>query len=112
MPDALYLTILLEPHHRRTGNRTGGKIRFVAEVPIVAVEHAALPNESIQTTAERLAGELTSRAMRGEPHQRGEDKMQKSFKAVPRLSKDQIVRQPDAEKDGVRVWLIGADTDS
>jgi hypothetical protein len=111
MPDALYLNILLEPHHLRTGNRTGRKIRFLAEVPIAAVEHAAFPSESIQTTAERLAGELTSLAMRGESHQRGEDTMQMSFETVPRFTQDQIAHQPDAEKDGVRVWLIGADTD-
>jgi hypothetical protein len=46
--------------------------------------------------------------MTGESHQLGEDDMRVSFHSLPRMSDDLKERHPDAEKDGVRVWLIGA----
>jgi hypothetical protein len=46
--------------------------------------------------------------MTGESHQLGEDAMRVSFHSLPRMSHDLKERHPDAEKDGVRVWLIGA----
>ena len=38
----------------------------------------------------------------------GEDEMQVSFHSIPRMSDDLTDRRADAEKDGVRVWLLGA----
>ena len=112
MPQALYFHITLEPHHKHSGARTGRQIRFLAEVPVnVARKAAKSPDDeqSIRKEAERLAGNLTSMAMTGQPHQPGEDEMRVSFRSVPRMSDDFTNRQPDAEKDGVRLWLLGAD---
>ena len=36
--------------------------------------------------------------------------MQVSFHSIPRMSDDLTDRRADAEKDGVRVWLLGAVT--
>jgi hypothetical protein len=47
-------------------------------------------------------------AMTGARHQFGEDDMRVSFHSLPQMSNDLKERHPDAEKDGVRVWLIGA----
>ncbi len=112
MPQALYFDITLEPHHKHSGNRTGREIRFLAEVPFAAAKKTAeSPDDerSILEEAERLAGDLTCLAMTGEPHQPGEDEMRVSFRAIPKMPDDLTSRQADAEKDGVRVWLVGAD---
>jgi len=50
-------------------------------------------------------------AMSGQIHQAGEDQMQISFRSIPRMSSHLTGRQADAEKNGVRVWLLGADPD-
>jgi hypothetical protein len=55
--------------------------------------------------------DLTSAAMTGQSHQPGEDEMRVSFHAIPNMSKEMIERRPDAEKDGVRLWLLGANAD-
>jgi hypothetical protein len=47
--------------------------------------------------------------MTGQPHQPGEDEMRISFHSVTRISEDLTQRRADAEKDGVRLWLLGAD---
>jgi hypothetical protein len=112
MPQVLYFQVTLEPHHRHSGRKTGRKISFLAEVPVsVAKATAKSPDDeqSICQEAERLAADLTSMAMTGRGHQPGEDPMQVSFHSIPRIARDLTDRQSDAEKDGVRVWLLGAE---
>jgi len=114
MRQTLYFHITLEPHHKHSGQRTGRRIRFLARVPVLAAKKAARSpddGESIQEEAKRLAINLTSIAMTGQPHQPGEDEMQVSIHSVPSISNDQTKRRADAEKDGVRVWLLGADAE-
>ncbi len=114
MPQALYFDITLEPHHKHSGNRTGREIRFFAEVPMSAAKKTAeSPDDkrSVEEEAERLAVDLTCRAMTGEPHQPGEDEMRASFHRLRRMPDELTGRQADAEKDGVRVWLLGADVE-
>jgi hypothetical protein len=111
MPQSLYFEITLEPHLKRSGLETGRKILFLAEVPIsLAQEAAEAPDDdgAVYKAAERLAANLTCTAMTGAGHQLGEDDMRVSFHSLPRMSNDLKERHPDAEKDGVRVWLIGA----
>jgi hypothetical protein len=112
MAQTLYFHISLEPHHKHSGSRTGRRIRFIAEVPVrVAKKSAKSPGDEQSTyeEAERLATNLTSMAMTGQPHQPGEDEMRISLHSIPRISDDLTDRRADAEKDGVRVWLLGAD---
>ncbi|MGA8656938.1 MAG: hypothetical protein WB586_12390 [Chthoniobacterales bacterium] len=112
MAQALYFHIILEPHHKHSGSRTGRQIRLLAEVPLSTAKMTARSPDDEQSTyeeAERLASNLTAMAMTGHPHQPGEDDMRVSFHSIPRISDDFTGRRPDAEKDGVRVWLLGAD---
>jgi hypothetical protein len=114
MPHTLYFHITLEPHHRHSGARTGRKINFLAEVPLTAAQKTAKsPNneQSVYEEAERLAADLTSAAMTGQSHQPGEDEMRISCHAIPKMAEEMIERRPDAEKDGVRVWLLGANAE-
>ena len=114
MPQALYFRVTLEPHHKHSGRKTGRKISFLAEVPVsVAKATAKSPDDaqSIRLEAERLAAELTSMAMTGRIHQPGEDLMHVSFHSIPTMARDLTDRQHDSEKDGVRLWLLGADTE-
>jgi hypothetical protein len=111
MPQALYFEITLEPHLKRSGLVSGRKIIFLAEVPVNTAKDASETPEDdrmVYETAERLAANLTCMAMTGESHQPGEDEMRISFHSMPRISNDVWARQPDAEKDGVRIWLVGA----
>ena len=111
MPQALYFEIMLEPHLKRSGLATGRKILFLAEVPIKSAKEASdAPHGdgAVYEAAERLAANLTCMAMTGAQHQFGEDDMRVSFHSLPRMSDDLKERHPDAEKDGVRVWLVGA----
>lgn len=111
MPQALYFEITLEPHLKRSGQATGRKILFLAEVPISnAKEASEAPDDdgAVYEAAGKLAGDLTCRAMTGAAHQLGEDEMRVSFHSLPRVSNDLMERHPDAEQDGVRVWLVGA----
>jgi hypothetical protein len=111
MPQALFFEITLEPHLKRSGLATGRRILFLAEVPInTAKEASKAPDDdgAVYEAAERLAANLTCTAMTGASHQLGEDEMRVSFHSLPRMSDDLKERHPDAEKDGVRVWLIGA----
>jgi hypothetical protein len=114
MPQTLYFHITLEPHHKHSGARTGRKINFVAEVPVAAAQKTAKSpsnEQSVYEEAERLVADLTSAAMTGQSHQPGEDDMRVSFHAIPKISKEMVERRPDAEKDGVRLWLLGANAD-
>jgi hypothetical protein len=111
MPQALYFEITLEPHLKRSGLATGRKILFLAEVPINnAKEASEAPDDdvAVHEAAKRLAANLTGIAMTGAAHQLGEDEMRISFHSLPRVSNDLKERQPDAEQDGVRLWLVGA----
>jgi hypothetical protein len=111
MPQALYFQITLEPHLKRSGLETGRKILFLAEVPItLAKEASEAPDDErvVYESAERLAANLTCMAMTGETAQPGEDEMRISFDSMPGMPDDVGQRHPDAEKDGVRIWLIGA----
>jgi hypothetical protein len=112
MPQTFYFHIALEPHHKRSGARTGRKISFIAEVPVTAAKKTARSpddEQSVYEEAERLAADLTSMAMTGQQHQPGEDEMRVSVHAIPEIAKEMDERRADAEKDGVRVWLLGAD---
>jgi hypothetical protein len=114
MPQAFYFHITLEPHHKHSGARTGRKINLIAEVPATAAKKTAKSpdnEQSVYEAAERLAADLTSSAMTGQSHQPGEDEMKISFHAIPKMSEEMVERRPDAEKDGVRVWLLGADAE-
>jgi hypothetical protein len=111
MPEFFYFQITLEPHLKRSGLVTGRKIIFLAEVPVGAAKMASeAPNDdqAVHDAARRLAENLTCMAMTGEPHQPGEDEMRVSFESTSRMSNITGARRPDAEKDGVRVWLLGA----
>ncbi|MBV9878578.1 MAG: hypothetical protein JO025_27855 [Verrucomicrobia bacterium] len=96
---------------KRSGLATGRQILFLAEVPIsVAKEASVAPDDAgaVYKEAEKLAANLTCTAMTGAVHQVGEDEMRISFQSLPQMSDDLKERHPDAEKDGVRVWLVGA----
>jgi hypothetical protein len=114
VPQNFYFHITLEPHHKHSGTRTGRKISFIAEVPAaIAQKTARSPDDpqSVFEEAERLAADLTSTAMTGQLHQPGEDEMRVSFHAIPKMSEEMMERRADAEKDGVRMWLLGANVD-
>ena len=114
MSEALYFHITLEPHFKHSGERTGRRIGFLAEVPLDFAKAEARfsdDEQAVYEEAKRLAAALTCRAMTGRPHQVGEDEMKISFHTIQQLSRDLTARPADAEKDGVRVWLLGADVD-
>ncbi|HYY30536.1 MAG TPA: hypothetical protein VE860_21550 [Chthoniobacterales bacterium] len=114
MSEAIYFHITLEPHFKHSGKRTGRRIGFLAEVPLDAAKAAAQSSDDEQLLfeeAKRLAAELTSIAMSGRRRQPGEDEMQISFHSVPIMTRNLIARHADAEKDGVRVWLLGANVE-
>jgi hypothetical protein len=111
MPEALYFQITLEPHLRRSGLATGRKILFLAEVPVTIAKGASESPEDdrmVYEAAERLAANLTCMAMTGKPHQPGEDDMRVSFQPMSGMPNDVRQQHPDAAKDGVRIWLVGA----
>jgi hypothetical protein len=113
MSEAIYFRITLEPHFKHSGKRTGRRISFLAEVSLDAAKAAAQSPDDEQLLfeeAKRLAAALTSFAMTGQRHQPGEDEMQISFH-LPVMTRDLTARQADAEKDGVRLWLLGANVE-
>jgi len=114
VPQIFYFHITLEPHHKHSGARTGRKINFIAEVPVAtAKKTAGSPDneESVYEEAKRLAAHLTTMAMTGQLPQPGEDEMRVSFHTIPKMSEEMMDRRADAEKDGVRLWLLGANAD-
>jgi hypothetical protein len=109
--DPLYLHLTLEPHHKHSGLITGGRILFLAEVPIEAAKETASNPEDqdiLFQEAERLAAALVPIAMSGHPREEGEDVMRFSCHGVPRPSVDLLEHTADAERGGVRLWLLGA----
>ena len=114
MSEVIYFHITLEPHFKHSGKRTGRRISFLAEVPLDVAKAAAQSSDDEQLIfeeAKRLAAALTSIAMTGQRRQPGEDEMQISFHSIPVMTRNLTARQADAEKDGVRVWLLGANVE-
>jgi hypothetical protein len=114
MPEAYYLQVTLEPHHKHSGLTTGRRILFLAEVPIEAAKKsAANPDDekALYEEAERLAGDLAPIAMTGCSRQTGEDIMRMSYNAIPTPPYYILERTADAEKDGIRLWLLGANVE-
>ena len=58
--------------------------------------------------AERLSRELAPMAMTGRRRQEGEDLMEISSCSIVKPPKDLLEHTADAEKNGVRVWILGA----
>ena len=114
MPEAYYLQVTLEPHHKHSGSTTGRRILFLAEVPVEAAKKSATnpdDEKALYQEAERLAGDLAPMAMTGSSRQTGEDIMRTSYHAIPRPPDYLIERTADAEKDGIRLWLLGANVE-
>ena len=114
MSEVIYFHITLEPHFKHSGKRTGRRISFLAEVPLDVAKAAAQSSDDEQLIfeeAKRLAAALTSIAMTGQRRQPGEDDMQISFHSIPVMTRKLTARQADAEKDGVRVWMLGANVE-
>jgi len=114
MSEVIYFHITLEPHFKHSGKRTGRRISFLAEVPLDVAKAAAQSSDDEQLIfeeAKRLAATLTSIAMTGQRRQPGEDEMQISFHSIPVMTRNLTTRQADAEKDGVRVWMLGANVE-
>jgi hypothetical protein len=109
--EVLYFHVTLEPHLKHSGSITGGRILFLAEIPVEAAKKTATNPEdevALRQEAERLAAELLPIAMTGHPWEEGEDVMQFSCHEVPQPSGDQTAHTADAEKNGVRLWLLEA----
>jgi hypothetical protein len=114
MAEAFYFHVALEPHHKHSGSKTGRRIFFLVEVPVEsAKKKAAYPGDedSLCQEAQRLARKLAPAAMRGAPIGKGEDVMEVTSHSLAQPSKAILQRAPDAERDGVRVWLLGADVE-
>ena len=114
MSEAVYFHITLEPHYKHSGKRTGRSISFLAQVPLDAAKAVAQSSDNEQLLLEEakcLAAALTSIAMTGQRREQGEDEMQISFHSIPVMARDLTARPADAEKDGVRVWLLGANVE-
>jgi hypothetical protein len=58
-----------------------------------------------------LATELLPMAMTGHPRQEGEDVMRLTCHAVPKPSEDLLQHTADAQKGGVRLWLLGSNVE-
>jgi hypothetical protein len=114
MTEAFYLRLTLEPHRKHSGSTTGGTILFLAEVPMDLAKHSASnPDDeaALLRVAERLAERLPPIAMTGHPRQEGEDVMRASFHPIQQPPEDILERSADAEKDGVRLWLLGTNVE-
>ena len=114
MGEAFYFHVTLEPHKKRSGSKTGRRILFLVEVPIDAAKRSAADpqDESVlRQEAERLSRELAPIAMTGELRHGGEDVMEISSCTIIEPSNDLLERTADAEKNGVRVWLLGANVE-
>ena len=114
MDEVLYFHVALTPHHKHTESITGGRILFLAEVPIDTAKKTAMnPDDEVVLGQEamRLAAELLPIAMTGHRRESGEDVMRLTCHALPQPSEDLLEHTADAEKDGVRLWLLGAKAD-
>ncbi len=109
--EVFYFHVILEPHLKHSGSMTGGKILFLAEIPVEAAKKTATNPEdevALRQESERLAAELLPIAMTGHPWAEGEDVMRFSCHEVSQPSEDQTAHTADAEKNGVRLWLLEA----
>ena len=90
MYELFYFHVALEPHLKHSGSITGGRILFLAEVPVDAAKRTATntDEDALRQEAERLAAELLSIAMAGHLREEGEDIMRFSCHAVPEPSED------------------------
>jgi hypothetical protein len=112
--EVLYFHVTLEPHHRHSGALAGGRILFLAEVPVNAAKRTVTKpdnEDALCEEAKRLAAELLPIAMTGHPREEGEDVMRFSCHAVPQPSLDLLEHKADAEKGGVRLWLLGSNVE-
>jgi hypothetical protein len=83
-------------------------------VPIDAAKKTATDPQdesALCQEAERLSRELAPIAMTGELRHGGEDIMEISSCAIVEPSNDLLERTADAEKNGVRVWILGANVE-
>jgi hypothetical protein len=109
--EVLYFHVTLEPHHKHSGSIAGGKILFLAEVPVNAAKRKVKnpdDEDALREEAKRLVAELLPEAMTGHPRQEGEDIMRFSCHTVPQPSRDLLDHRADAEQGGVRLWLLGS----
>jgi hypothetical protein len=114
MDETLYFHVALEPHLRHSGSITGRRILFLAEVPVDAAKKTATnpdDEDELRQEAQRLAAELLPIAMTGHPRSEGEDVMLLTCHAIPKPSEDLLGHKSDAEKDGVRLWLLGSNSE-
>jgi hypothetical protein len=112
MGEAFYFHVTLKPHKKRSGSQTGRRILFLAEVSTGAAKQFAMPpddEEVLRQEAERLSRELAPMAMTGRLREEGEDVMETSSSSISKPSGDLLERAADAEKNGVRIWILGAD---
>jgi hypothetical protein len=114
MKETLYFHVTLEPHLKHSGFITGRRILFLAEVPVdTAKKKATNPDDDdqLRQVAQSLAAELLPIAMTGHARSEGEDVMRLNFHAIPKPSDDLLGHKSDAAKDGVRLWLLGSNTE-
>jgi hypothetical protein len=114
MGEPFYFHVTLEPHKRRSGSKTGRRILFLVEVPIEAAKNSAKDpqdDSALCQEAERLSKELAPMAMTGELRHGGEDLMEISSCSIVEPSIDLLERTADTERNGVRVWLLGANVE-
>jgi hypothetical protein len=114
MREAYYFQLTLRPHRKRSLSKTGRSILFLVAVPKAAAERSvsgAQDELTLRQAAERLARELAPLAMTGRRQRAGEDRMEISVTSIAEPAKDLLERAVDAERDGVRVWMLGANVD-
>jgi hypothetical protein len=114
MGEPFYFHVTLEPHKKRSGSKTGRRILFLVEVPIDAARKSAKDPQdegALSQEAERLSKELAPLAMTGELRHGGEDLMEISSCSIIEPSIDLLERTADAERNGVRVWILGANVE-
>jgi hypothetical protein len=83
-------------------------------VPIDAAKKSATDPQgkrALCQEAERLSRELAPIAMTGELRRGGEDLIEVSSCSIMEPSNDLFERTADAEKNGVRVWILGANVE-
>jgi hypothetical protein len=114
MEEPFYFHVTLEPHKRQSGSKTGRTILFLVEVPIEAAKKSAKDPQdesALRQEAECLSKELAPMAMTGELRHGGEDSMEISSCSIIKPSIDLLERTADAERNGVRVWILGANVE-
>jgi hypothetical protein len=114
MGEAFYFHVTLEPHKKRSGLKTGRRILFLVEVPVDAAKKSATDPQdesALYQEAERLSRELAPIAMTGKLRHGGEDLMEVSSCSIIKPSNDLLERTADAEKNGLRVWILGANAE-